>query len=113
MKLLITTLLLLIGSHAFTQDLTRFAIQGMVELSSREQAETVAELIREDLHCPMVRIDHSSNRFFLLIDLVNRPTSTQIRSLLNNYLGNPTCIQIQEYGVEPLAVYPFTNCEND
>ena len=113
MRTLTTIILLFIAFLGYSQETTRFALQGMINVPSRDAAAASMENIRTSLNCAAVRVDHVSQRFFILIDLPSRPTSNEVKNLFRPYLGEATCIQIQEYGVEPLSVYPFTNCDND
>jgi len=89
-----------------------FFAQGIFAIPANEIAQ--AELfVRSNPNVQVVRLDAYSNRFFILTKHMSAFTEADLRSWLGAYGDELTCIQIGIHGVDPVAPFPFTSCNEE
>ena len=110
-SILATLLVLIYPSNVFAQ--SKYVIQGFMSDFDSNSLNQRTNDLKSDLNCEVVRLDAISQRFFIIRSFDSRPSQLEVKNLLVNYLGVTSCIQIHLMGSEPVAKYPFTNCEND
>ena len=119
MKLLITLLTVLcIGStYAQTQTQnnsnTRLFAQCMFSISSQAELDDLTfNFYSDHSEIEMVRFDLNTQRAFVITTGLDNLTAEDFSSWFGEYESTIQCVQIGVYGVDSIAPYPFTNCEN-
>jgi len=116
MKNLLLIVLLLSSSNMFAQDWnvvesSKFFAQGMLDISKPEMLDLQTEM-RQIPNLEVVRLDHNSNRFFILINNMTSVSNEQLLNWFGEYANFVTCIQIGVHGVDAINAFPFVNCPN-
>jgi hypothetical protein len=85
--------------------------QGMLNIPQQEMRELQDEM-RLNPFLQVVRLDHNSNRFFLLIQNLEEVNEEALRSWFFQYSEFVSCVQIGVHGIDAVDPFPFTNCTN-
>ncbi len=113
---LLLSVALLVTFTAFTQEWEQaeqrnFFAQGMLDIPKAEMIALQDEM-RLHPNLEVVRLDHNSNRFFLLIRNLSELTEDDLLSWFGHYSTYVKCVQIGVHGVDVVHAFPFVNCPN-
>ncbi len=82
-----------------------FTIQDEADLRNVE-----AE-IRQHPNVNIVRLDHNTQRAFILTKDIELLSEEDLKSWFGEYSESVRCMQIGVYGLDKIDHYPFENCE--
>lgn len=85
--------------------------QGLLNIPAQEM-QVLQDEMRLNPFLEVVRLDHNSNRFFLLIKDLESLTNEELVTWFAEYGDFVTCIQIGVHGVDAVHAFPFVNCPN-
>lgn len=116
MKTLVLAIIFLVTSSAFAQNWegnaqSEFFAQGMLNIPQDEMIALQNEM-RLHPNLQVVRLDHNSNRFFILTANLSSVSESDLLSWFGEYAEHATCIQIGVHGVDVVNSFPFENCPN-
>ena len=86
--------------------------QCKIELNSAEQANELAETLREIPYIKTVRVDWLTKRIILITKDLNEFSEASFKAWLGDFAPLVSCIQIGLHGIDAIQPYPFTNCND-
>lgn len=89
---------------------TLFA-QCLFEIENVAELESLQNDIREIPVTTIVRLDHHSQRAFILTTGIESLSEAELRSWFGQFASSVRCIQIGVKGVDEIKNYPFADCE--
>ena len=112
MKALLTSVIILICGLSFAQDQVtyNYFAQGMFEAEAEDMIQLQDEM-RSMAELQVVRLDHNSNRFFILTNDLESLTELEMLSWFGEYAEYVRCVQIGRHGYDIVNPYPFEGCE--
>lgn len=116
MKNILFILMLIVSANADAQEWnvvesSKFFAQGMLNIPQQEMIDLQTEM-RQIPNLEVVRLDHNSNRFFILIDNMSSVSNEQLLNWFGEYAEFVNCVQIGVHGVDAVNSFPFVNCPN-
>ena len=102
----------LIASNLFAQqeNPTLFA-QCVFVIADEIELLQVETQIKEHPNVQLVRLDHNTQRAFILTKDIEHLTEQELKSWFNTYSESVRCVQIGVYGIDEIDLYPFENCQ--
>jgi hypothetical protein len=91
----------------------KYFAQCMLNIDDEQTFRNLEQSLRDNPYVGVVRLDWISRRAFLLTKDLTSFSVEQFQSWLGEEASQATCIQVGLHGIDPIAPYPFTNCEND
>lgn len=98
--------------YSQTNEASVFFGQSKVELNSPEQAEQLAQTLREIPYVKTVRVDWLTKRIILITQNLNEFTEASFKAWLGEFAPLVSCIQVGLHGIDAIQPYPFTNCKD-
>lgn len=89
-----------------------FFAQCMIELNTPEEAQELTLSLRENPYVATARVDWPTKRVFILTKDITEFTESDFSSWLGTFSASSTCLQVGLHGVDVVAPYPFTNCND-
>lgn len=96
-----------------SSDGPKYFAQCMLNIEDEQTFRNLEQSLRDNPYVGIVRLDWISKRAFLLTKDLTSFSTEQFQSWLGEQASAATCIQVGLHGTDPIAPYPFTNCEND
>lgn len=114
MRVFILSLFIFFGANGFAQSSSEsynYFAQGMFNLQDSKAKELEYDLRHMEM-LQTVRLDVTSQRFFILTTEQESLDVETVRSWFGDNGVNLTCIQVGRHGVDIVNKFPFTNCED-
>jgi hypothetical protein len=113
MKQLLFGICMFFGLQAVAQStdnqVTLFA-QCMIAIDSQDEMKSLELLMRENVHAKIVRLDHPTQRAFILTKGIDQLNEQEFKSWFGEYSDKVWCVQIGRHGVDEVKPYPFQGC---
>jgi hypothetical protein len=93
-----------------TKQTTVFFAQCMLSITDEEELKAIEVNLRSNPYISIVRVDIPTRRVFLLTKNISFFSEENVTSWLGDAASKASCIQVGIYGIDPVANYPFTNC---
>lgn len=84
--------------------------QCMIAIDSQEEMKSLEALMRENPHLKIVRLDHPTQRAFILTKGIDQLNEEEFKSWFGEYAEKIWCVQIGRHGVDAIKPYPFEGC---
>lgn len=105
------TLVLLFSFGSFSQSDVKIFSQGLFSISDVEDVRSIESLLRTNPSIQVARLDHNTQRFFVLTNDSSPLTEDAVKSWFGTYASTVSCIQIGIHGQDEVKRYPFTECQ--
>lgn len=84
--------------------------QCMIAIDSQEEMRSLETLMRQNPNLKIVRLDHPTQRAFILTKGIDQLNEQQFKSWFGEYADKVWCVQIGRHGVDAVKPYPFEGC---
>lgn len=91
----------------------KYFAQCMLNIEDETTFRDLEQALRANPYVSVVRLDWISKRAFLLTKDLTSFSKEQFQSWLGIHANQASCIQVGLHGTDPIAPFPFTNCENE
>lgn len=93
-----------------TKTTTVFFAQCLLSIADEGELKAIEVNLRSNPFISIVRVDIPTKRVFLLTKNISIVSEENVTSWLGDAASKASCIQVGIYGIDPIAKYPFTNC---